>query len=218
MKTSPLGLIEIVSHEGICLEWYYDSVGVPTIGIGQTAHDGFDPRTAGPLTLQGAFDLFKQKLVPYENAVNNLGRELNQTQFDALVSFCYNVGPGNLRKLCRLDRSLADIGQAIMLYKIPPEIVPRRTKERDLFRSGRYSNTTGRVLVFPVSVTHKPLYVKGYSVDARPYLGLAPSGPSGPAEPAEPGPPPLPPAPEPVETPKDTRPESMFDWLMRFLR
>src|SRR5687768_4702559 len=105
MNISTRGLIEIASHEGVCLDPYLDSVGVWTIGIGQTKFDGFDPRSAGRLTIQQAFDLFKRKIKDYERPVNALGLSLKQHQYDALVSFCYNVGPGNLAKLCR-DRSL----------------------------------------------------------------------------------------------------------------
>lgn len=143
------GAIEIVSHEGICLEPYLDSVGVWTIGIGQTKSDDIDPRTAGRLTLQQAIDLFKRKIKQYTDAVDALGLNLAQHQYDALTSFCYNVGPGNLQKLCH-NRTLAEIGDAFSLYHKPPEITERRNKEQSLFKTGRYSCTDGKVLVFPV--------------------------------------------------------------------
>lgn len=171
MPLSTRGMIEIMSHEGICLEPYLDSVGVWTIGIGQTKSDGFDPRTAGKLTLQGAIDLFKSKIKLYTKAVDSLGLNLSQTQYDALTSFCYNVGEGNLRKLCR-NRSIPQIGDAIMLYTIPVEITERRQKEQTLFKTGRYSNTDGHVLVFPVE-NNRPRYSKGYKVDVRPYFANA---------------------------------------------
>jgi lysozyme len=184
MKISTRGLIEIASHEGICLDWYLDSVGVPTIGIGQTKYDGFDPRTAGHLTIEQVFELFKRKIKDYERPVNALGLTLKQHQYDALVSFCYNVGPGNLAKLCK-DRSLAQIGEALMLYVKPPEVAGRRKKEQTLFQTGKYSNTDGRVLVFPVE-EHKPRYSKGYTVDVRPFFDAVPPPPD--VEPVEPKP------------------------------
>ncbi|MEH2508711.1 lysozyme [Nitrobacteraceae bacterium AZCC 1564] len=167
-QISTKGQIEIMSHEGICLEPYLDSVGVWTIGVGQTASDDIDPRTHGKLTLDEAVDLFKRKVKQYTDAVDALGLKLTQYQYDALTSFCYNVGPGNLQKLCR-NRSIAQIGEAFSLYHIPPEITERRDKEQTLFKTGKYSNTDGKVLVFPVA-NNKPQYSKGYQVDVRPYF------------------------------------------------
>lgn len=199
------GMIEIASHEGVCLDPYLDSVGVWTIGIGQTKSDGIDPKGHATLTLQEAFDLFKAKIKDYTKAVDALKLPLSQTQYDALTSFCYNVGPGNLRKLCN-NRSLTQIGDAIMLYTIPKEITERRQKEQSLFKKGVYSNTDGMVLVFPV-VGSAPRYSKGYKIDARPYFSDAMAPPSRPApSPVIPAPPP-PKPPEPVISP-----------LARFLR
>lgn len=175
MKISTRGMIDIMSHEGICLEAYLDSVGVWTIGIGQTKSDDIDPRTMGTLTIEKAVDLFKRKIKGYTDAVDALGLQLTQYQYDALCSLCYNFGPGNLRKLCR-DRSIAQIGDAIMLYTKPPEITARRLKEQRLFKTGQYSNEDGKVLVFPV-VNNHPRYRDGYKVDVRPYFGTAPKLP-----------------------------------------
>lgn len=167
-------MIDIMSHEGICLQPYLDSVGVWTIGIGQTKSDDIDPRTMGKMTLQQAVDLFKRKIKSYTNAVDALGLNLTQYQYDALTSLCYNFGPGNLNKLCH-GRSLAQIGEAIMLYTKPPEITERREKEQRLFKTGQYSNSSGMVLVFPVE-NNRPRYAKGYQVDVRPYFAAAASG------------------------------------------
>lgn len=185
-------MLDILSHEGICLQPYLDSVGVWTIGAGQTAHDGFNPRTAGPLTLRQVFDLFKVKIKSYTDAVDALQLDLTQYQYDALTSLCYNFGPGNLRKLCR-GRTIPQIGEAIMLYTIPKEITARRYKEQTLFKVGRYSNADGHVLVFPVS-GGRPQYGKGYRIDARPYLSgelgkpelpkVPPTAPTAPSKPA----------------------------------
>jgi lysozyme len=171
MNVSTRGLIEIMSHESICLEPYLDSVGVWTIGVGQTKSDDIDPKTMGRITLQQAVDLFKRKIKQYTNAVDALHLNLKQHQYDALTSLCYNFGPGNLRKLCN-GRSLEQIGEAIMLYTKPPEITERRRKEQRLFKTGQYSNTDGKVLVFPV-VNNHPNYRGGYKIDARPYFGMS---------------------------------------------
>jgi GH24 family phage-related lysozyme (muramidase) len=139
-----------------------------TIGVGQTKSDDIDPKTMGKLTLQQAVDLFKRKIKGYTKAVDALGLHLTQYQYDALTSLCYNFGEGNLRKLCH-GRTLEEIGDAIMLYTKPPEITERRRKEQRLFKTGQYSNTDGKVLVFPVVNSH-PHYKSGYQVDVRPYF------------------------------------------------
>jgi lysozyme len=169
MQTSPQGLIDIISHEGICLSPYLDSVGVWTIGAGQTKSDGIDPQHAGQITLQQAIDLFKRKIVPYSDAVDGLSLPFNQVQHDSLASCCYNFGIGNLHQLCH-HRTIEQIGNAIMLYTKPPEITARRRDEQRLYQKGEYANHDGKVLVFPVSASHHPLYSHGTLVDVRPYF------------------------------------------------
>lgn len=171
MKTSLKGLAELAGHEGVCLEWYYDSVGVPTIGVGYTKGDGLGPQQISPLkSVQEALELFKQTLVKYENAVNKaLKVEISQEQFDALVSICYNIGVGGLSKSTFMKRintkmSNASISEAILMWNKPSEIMGRRKKEALLFTKGVYSNR-GKVNVFPVSTTHKPIYNKGKIID-----------------------------------------------------
>lgn len=169
MNISNKGLIEIMSHEGVCLDPYLDSVGVWTIGIGITKYDGKDPQSMGHISIDQAIEMFKTRISAYTKPVQDLHLELSQTQFDALTSFCYNVGPGNLKHLCT-GRSVPAIGTALMLYTKPPEITARRQKEQRLFQTGQYS-TTGRVLVFPVSAAHHPIYSKGYELDVSKYFG-----------------------------------------------
>ena len=190
MDISTKGLIEIMSHEGVCLSPYLDSVGVWTIGVGITAYDGMDPQTMGDITIDQAIAMFKDRIGAYVRPVQRLGLTLNQAQFDALVSFCYNVGEGNLRNLCR-NRSNEQIGEAFSLYHKPPEITARRDKEQKLFKTGVYSGN-GKVLVFPVSANHKPIYSKGYQLDVSKYFGSTPAKP----------------APAPVAPPVATAPSS----------
>lgn len=164
---SKRGLAELAGHEGICLEWYYDSVGVPTIGVGYTKGDGKDPREMSPLKgIEEALSLFKVTLKKYEAAINKALRvEVSQTQFDALVSICYNIGVGGASKSTFMKwinekRSNIAIGDAILMWRKPAEILGRRKKEVLLFIKGAYSNN-GLVNVFPVNSNHKPSYNKG---------------------------------------------------------
>jgi lysozyme len=170
MNISTKGLIEIMSHEGVCLSPYLDSVGVWTIGVGITQHDGKDPQTMGTITIDQAIAMFKERIGAYVAPVQKLGLVLTQAQFDALVSFCFNVGPQNLANLCR-GRSVAQIGEAFSLYHHPPEVTERRNKEQRLFKSGVYSSN-GKVLIFPVSASHKPVYSKGYQLDVSKYFAM----------------------------------------------
>lgn len=169
MQTSREGLIDIVASEGICLEPYLDSVNVWTIGIGRTNHDGKDPRDFGTITVADAITLFKQDIKKYEAPVNDLNLPLKQHQFDALVSACYNFGEGNLRKLAR-NRTVDQIGDALILYNKPPEIIPRRRREQVLYKTGRYHCLDGKVPVFPVGPNARPQYSKARRVDIRPYF------------------------------------------------
>ena len=76
MQLSTKGAIDIISHEGICLDPYLDSVGVWTIGVGQTKSDDIDPQHMGHISLQQAVDLFKKKIGAYTKAVDDLGLSL----------------------------------------------------------------------------------------------------------------------------------------------
>ncbi len=174
MTISNKGMIDILGHEGICLEPYLDSVGVWTIGAGITSSDGVKINQDTPhITLQQAIDGFKQKIIPYTDAVDEVSKldnlTFNQFQYDALSSACYNFGPGNLHMLCR-HRTVEQIGLALMLYTKPPEITARRRGEQTLYQKGIYSNIAGTSLLFPVTPSHHPNYHAGKTIDVRPYF------------------------------------------------
>ena len=194
MKTSLQGLMAIASHEGIVLSRYFDSVGIATIGIGHTAAAGHpDPARSAPLSLEGAFALFKRDIEKYEAAVNKAVKvPLKQHEFDACVSFHYNTGAIGRASWVKLlnagDRSNAM--RRIMDWKKPPEIIPRRKAERDLFRTGQYPPPVATV--YPANEAGKVMWSKGYRVDLNKHLHLHPpaSAPQRPAQPsvAVPGP------------------------------
>ena len=97
MKISENGINLIANFEGLQCKAYRCPAGVLTIGIGET---GKFALTGKPITKdmcitqQQAKDSFRIAIKRYEDAVNELGVDLNQNQFDALVSFCYNLGTG----------------------------------------------------------------------------------------------------------------------------
>lgn len=92
MKTSPAGLEFIKRHEGCILKVYKDVAGLPTIGIGHLIKPGESFTT---ITEAEALDLLAKDIVQFESALNKKCKvALNQNQFDALVSWGFNVGAG----------------------------------------------------------------------------------------------------------------------------
>ena len=107
MKLGSKGLELIKSFEGFYSKPYLDPIGIPTIGYGATYYPDKRKVTMKdkPLTEKEASDLLKEMMITYENDVKRLvKRELNQNQFDALVSFTYNLGAANLGKSTLLKK------------------------------------------------------------------------------------------------------------------
>ena len=98
MQTSEKGIALIKQFEGCKLTAYQDSVGVWTIGYGWTQPVDGKPIRAGMTIKQETADrLLKTGLVSYERDVSRLVKVgLTQGQFDALVSFTYNLGSRSL--------------------------------------------------------------------------------------------------------------------------
>ena len=91
MKTSLKGIALIKEFEGLRLKAYLCPGEVWTIGYGHTA--GVKPGMV--ITEAQAEEYLKTDLIAFERYLNGLELTLNQNQFDALVSFIYNVGTGN---------------------------------------------------------------------------------------------------------------------------
>lgn len=95
MNTSDRGLAFIKEVEGgVHLEAYLDSGGVWSVGYG---HTGPEVREGLVITEAIATTYLKADIAWAEGAVNELRRKPNQHQFDALVSFTFNVGAGGFR-------------------------------------------------------------------------------------------------------------------------
>lgn len=94
-QTSSAGVTLIKSFEGCVLKAYKDIVGVWTNGYGNTKN--VTPDTT--ITQAQADSDLAANLKTYEDAVNQLVTvAINQCQFDALVSFAFNLGVGSLKK------------------------------------------------------------------------------------------------------------------------
>ena len=95
VKISKIGLDLIKSFEGCYLQAYKCPADVWTIGIGHTGVvDGKTIHEGMKITQEKAEGLLSDCLEKrYEPSVRNLGVVLNQNQYDALLSFAYNLGP-----------------------------------------------------------------------------------------------------------------------------
>ena len=146
MKTSDRGVALIKAHEGLRLTAYTDPVGVWTIGYGHTTAAGPPKVERGvKITEAGADAILRQDLAKFEKYVTDAVKvPLNQNEFDALVSWTFNLGPSNLRsstllrKLNAGDR--AGAADEFMKWtkaggKTLPGLVKRREAERALFRA-----------------------------------------------------------------------------------
>lgn len=99
MKISPFGLDLIKAFEGFYAKPYHCPAGVLTQGYGHTAAAG-PPALGGSWTREEASAILARTVEDrYAAPVRSLlTRDPTQAQFDAMVSFAYNVGVGNFRK------------------------------------------------------------------------------------------------------------------------
>ena len=101
MKISEEGISLIKRFEGCRLEAYKCSAGVLTIGYGHTGGVKEDDT----ITQEEADKLLKADVFKFEkNVEDNVKVELNQSQFDALVAWTFNLGVGNLRSSTMLQK------------------------------------------------------------------------------------------------------------------
>jgi lysozyme len=108
MKTSNKGVELIKRFEGLRLKAYRDAGGIWTIGYGHT--DGVNSDDV--VTESEAENLLTADLETAESEINRLNLRLNQNQFDALVSFVFNVGAGNFRGSTLLKKVRANPNDA----------------------------------------------------------------------------------------------------------
>jgi GH24 family phage-related lysozyme (muramidase) len=146
MKISQQGIDFIKQFEGFRAKPYLCSAKVPTIGYGSTRYaDGTPVSLRDPaITEAVASALFKDTLVIYEKAVTKAVKiPLEQYEFDALVSLCYNIGVGNLAsstlvRLLNEDEVRIEVaGQFLRWNKANSVVIPgltrRREAEREMF-------------------------------------------------------------------------------------
>ena len=104
MKTQDISLIK--KFEGLVLKAYKDPVGIWTIGYGTIRYpNGEKVKQGDSITKQQAEDYLRSDVVKFEKEITKLVKKsLTQNQFDALVSFTYNLGSTNLSKSTLLEK------------------------------------------------------------------------------------------------------------------
>ena len=140
MEASEVLIEKLKEFEGVRRDAYRDAAGVLTIGYG---HTGKDVREGDRLTTYGAEQLLLIDLQEHEAAVRRLHVARTQGQFDALVSFSFNLGIGRLHrssllKVIRNGGSKAQIQREFKRWvygggKRLPGLVKRREWESKRF-------------------------------------------------------------------------------------
>lgn len=141
MKVSERGLELIRRYEGFRAEAYRCPGGFRTIGYGHSTSQVYEGMK---ITLQQAEELLCADVLEIEKFLNLMNLKINQHQFDALVSFIYNVGQGNFRRsrllsVIRECPSSPDIRTEFARWNqssasgVLPGLVRRRQEEADLY-------------------------------------------------------------------------------------
>lgn len=140
----------IKNEEGCILHSYKDSAGIWTIGIGSTMYKTGDRVKAGEvITELQAVELLKWEIKNKAASVSNFTSNLKitQNQYDALVSFAYNVGIGALQnstllKKVKINPSNPAIRDEFLRWnkihidgklKVSDGLTARRKREADLY-------------------------------------------------------------------------------------
>ena len=137
MNISDNGVAKIKLREGERLVAYLDTKGIPTIGVG---HTGPEVKLGMRITPGQSMAYLKSDLKTAEDAVNkNVKVALTQNQYDALVSFVFNVGvrafsTSTLLKVLNMS-NYKEAAAQFNRWVIPPEITKRRMDEKEQFLS-----------------------------------------------------------------------------------
>ena len=161
MNISETGIQLIKKFEGCALKAYKCPAGIWTIGYGHT----YGVKEGQTITKKEAEAFLRQDLLTFETFVSNLVTvAINQNQFDALVSFCYNLGPGNLRSSTLLKRiNAGDFNGAAEQFdrwvyangKKLSGLVKRRAAEKALFLQP-FNTTRYKVIATVLNVRKNP--------------------------------------------------------------
>lgn len=150
-SVSPNGIKQLKFLEGERLDVYLDQANIPTVGVGHKVLQSDNLNVGDTITQTRSDQFLTRDLLTAKKTVNNyVNVPLNQNQFDALVSFVFNIGVDKFRRSTLLNRlndydyqgALAEFsrwkyatdqgtGAKIEL----PGLVNRRRYEQDLFNA-----------------------------------------------------------------------------------
>ena len=200
MRTlTPRILGEILQHEGLAREAYRDSVGVWTWSVGITDASGHKVARYrdNPQSIARCLEVFvwllETRYLPAVLAAFG-AFEPEEHQLAGALSFHYNTGA--IGRASWLKRFLAGDSEAarrtILDWRRPPEILPRRKRERELFFDAKWSGD-GTMAVYDVSKPgYRPVRQKRTTIapllatQLAPDIGVAIEPPSAPPASASP--------------------------------
>ena len=145
MQLSTNGFNLLAELEGVVLNPYKDSVGIPTIGIGSTYYEDGTKVTMKDkaITKERAIQLAKNVVKSFEARVNkSIIVPMTQNQFDAMVLLCYNIGESSFARSSVVRNfnagNLQKAADSFLLWnkaggKVSKGLTNRRQKERNLF-------------------------------------------------------------------------------------
>jgi len=168
--------VELIGHEAIVREWYKDSVGVGTWGVGVTNASGHevDRYKDAPTSIKRVLDVYiwllrEVYIPPVLKAFADF--DLNEHQFAAAVSFHYNTGRiHNTAWVGMVKKGQRAAARQFLTthYLNKGTLQSRRNAEAALFFDGKWEHEDGMVSVFPVrKPSYQPNFSAGVRVDIR---------------------------------------------------
>lgn len=165
------GAAELVGHEAIVLEWYRDSEGVGTWGIGVTNASGHnvDRYKDKPQTVERCLEIYLWLLnTNYMPAVRSAfaGCKMTYAQFIAALSWHYNTGAIKRTDWVGMFKAgkLAEARKFMLSHYLNGgKLEDRRKDEAALFFDGKWSGD-GTTIIWPVK---KPSYTPDWSKPQR---------------------------------------------------
>lgn len=137
MKISDQGIAVLKLREGVRHKAYLDTKGIPTIGVGHTGPEV----VLGTVWTDDEIDrVFRQDIKITEQVINYaVYTPLSQHQYDALVSFVFNIGTSAFKRSTMLKylnlRNFLGAANEFDRWHIPLEITSRRNSEKNQFLS-----------------------------------------------------------------------------------
>ena len=149
MTTSQKGIDLIKSFESCRLFAYRDSVGIATIGYGHTKN----VKMGMSITQKQAEDFLQDDIKPCEKVLNAMCINFKQNQFDALVSWIFNLGEGKFssstmrKRIIERANDIEITDQMVRWYnaggKPSAGLMRRRVTEANMFLGKNIYSTNG---------------------------------------------------------------------------